>query len=148
MFTKENLLQRSIETFWYTFPSTWRSIHTYTHNIAMERYHITMKQFIILREIHDGKTSVSRLAESGHISRPAISRLVDILVNKQLVTRLEDPLDRRHVQLSLTTDGDRLLAELYENTRHWMAERMNALSDADLTTMIHSLELLRKTFVE
>jgi len=148
MLPKENLLQRSIETFWHTFPSTWRSIHTYTHNLAMEHYHITMKQFIILQEIHDGKTSVSQLAESGHISRPAISRLVDVLVNKHLVTRLENPLDRRHVQLSLTTDGDRLLSQLYDHTRHWMAERMSTLSDEELTTMIHSLELLRKTFVE
>ena len=148
MYTKENLLQRSIETFWHTFPSTWRSIHTYTHNIAMERYHITMAQFIILREIHDGKTSVSRLAEAGHISRPAISRLVDILVNKSLVSRVENPVDRRHVQLSLTTDGDRLLLELYDHTRRWMAERLNSLNDEELTTLIQFLEMLRKTFVE
>jgi DNA-binding MarR family transcriptional regulator len=146
--TQETLIQRSIEAFWQTFPSTWRSIHTYTHNIAVERYHITMAQFIILREINFGDTSVSQLAEAGHISRPAISRLVDILVNKQLVNRVENPVDRRHVSLSLTTQGERLLAELFKDTHLWMETKLKTLSDQELKKLIQSLELLRKTFVE
>ena len=146
--TPETLIQRSIDTFWRTFPPTWRSIHTYTHNIAVERYHITMAQFIILREINCGKTSVSQLAEAGHISRPAISRVVDILFNKQLVTRVENPVDRRHVSLSLTTQGERLLAELFKETRQWMETKMGTLSDEELNKLIQSLELLRKTFVD
>jgi len=146
--TQETLIQRSIDTFWHTFPSTWRSIHTYTHKIAVERYHITMAQFIILREIDCGKSSVSQLAEAGHISRPAISRLVDILVNKQMVTRVENPVDRRHVNLSLTAQGEWLLAELFKETHQWMETRMGTLSDEELDKLIQSLELLRETFVE
>jgi DNA-binding MarR family transcriptional regulator len=147
MYSSDVLLQQSIEAFWQTFPSTWRSIHTYTHNIAVERYNITMAQFIILRQIHYGRTSVSRLADAGHISRPAISRQVDILVNKQLVNRVENTADRRHVSLSLTDRGKQLMAELYKETHQWMEVKMGKLSSEELSTIICALELLRTTFV-
>ncbi len=146
--TQETLIQHSIETFWHTFPATWRSIHNYTHKLATERYHITMAQFIILREIHHGMCSVSRLADERHISRPAISRLVDLLVNKNLVTRLENPDDRRHVSLSLTAQGEELLEELYKDTNCWMAMKMEKLNDAELNAVISALGLLRTAFVE
>ncbi len=148
MSSSENLLQRSIETFWHTIPSTWRSIHNYAHNVAVEHYHITMSQFIILREIQHGMDSVSRLADEMHISRPAISRLVDILVTKSLVSRVENPADRRHVSLSLTPRGEQLLNDLYSDTNRWMATKMEKLRDVDLETVISALCLLRTVFIE
>ncbi len=144
----ESLLHSSIETFWHTVPLTWHSIHNHTHNVAVERYHITMSQFIILREIQHGMDSVSRLAVERHISRPAISRLVDILVTKDLVKRVENPDDRRHVSLSLTAQGEKLIKSLYKDTNCWMATKMEKLNDGELNTVISALRLLRTAFVE
>jgi DNA-binding MarR family transcriptional regulator len=143
--TRETLIRESIETFWQTVPPVWRNLKAYTHQTAMQNYQITMAQFSILREIHHGKTSASQLAEAGHISRPAISRLVDILVRKDLVSRLEDAVDRRHVKLSLTHQGEHLLKGLFDLTHQWMYEKLSLLNNEELTTIIHSLELLRST---
>jgi DNA-binding MarR family transcriptional regulator len=144
--TRVSLIRESIETFWQTVPPVWRNLKAYTHQTAMQNYQITMAQFSILREIHHGKTSVSQLAEAGHISRPAISRLVDILVRKDLISRLEDPVDRRHVKLSLTTKGELLLAGLFELTHQWMYEKLSLLDDEELNIIIHGLELIRSAF--
>jgi len=144
--TRDTLIRGSIETFWQTVPPVWRNLKTYTHQTAMQNYQITMTQFSILREIHHGKTSVSQLAEAGHISRPAISRLVDILVRKGLISRLENPVDRRHVKLSLTTKGEQLLAGLFELTHQWMYEKLSLLNGEELTHIISGLELLRSAF--
>jgi len=143
---RETLIRTSIEIFWQTVPPVWRNIRAYTHQVAMQNYQVTMAQFSILREIHQGKTSVSQLAEAGHISRPAISRLVDILVRKNLVNRLDDPTDRRHVNLSLTSEGERLLSGIFDLTHRWMLQKLSLLDEQELNTIIHALQLLRSAF--
>lgn len=55
---------------------------------------------------------VSELAERFGVSVPSMSRAVDALVKKKLVTRLEDPDDRRVRRVAITTKGKRLVDTL------------------------------------
>jgi DNA-binding MarR family transcriptional regulator len=50
---------------------------------------------------------VSDLAEAFGVSVPSMSRAVDALVRKKLVTRLEDPDDRRVRRVAITARGKR-----------------------------------------
>lgn len=56
----------------------------------------------------DGSYCLADIAESTGASMPAMSRAVDSLVRKELVTRTEDPEDRRRRLISLTDEGHRL----------------------------------------
>lgn len=58
--------------------------------------------------------SVNALAGALGLSLPSASRAVDALVRKDLVLRSEDPEDRRVRRLSLTSDGRRLVEEVFE----------------------------------
>lgn len=58
--------------------------------------------------------SVNALAATLGLSLPSASRAVDALVRKDLVLRSEDPEDRRVRRLSLTSDGRRLVEEVFE----------------------------------
>ena len=58
--------------------------------------------------------SVNTLAGALGLSLPSASRAVDALVRKGLVLRSEDPEDRRVRRLSLTSDGRRLVEEVFE----------------------------------
>jgi DNA-binding MarR family transcriptional regulator len=49
-------------------------------------------------------TSVSKLADAHHTSRPGVSRIVGVLVYKGLIARTQNPVDRRNLQLSLTEE--------------------------------------------
>jgi DNA-binding MarR family transcriptional regulator len=55
---------------------------------------------------------VSDLAEHFGVSVPSMSRAVDALVKKKLVTRLEDPSDRRVRRVAITAKGKQLVDTL------------------------------------
>jgi DNA-binding MarR family transcriptional regulator len=55
---------------------------------------------------------VSDLAETFGVSVPSMSRAVDALVKKKLVTRLEDPDDRRVRRVAITAKGKQLVDTL------------------------------------
>ena len=115
---------------------------------ATQNFDITVGQFHILRRIRRGIDSVSHLADDRHTSRPAISRGVDTLVNKGLVSRTTDVDDRRYIKLTLTTKGKTLLDGLFGNTRQWMAERLSILTEDELDSIVESGEAFKKAFME
>ncbi|MET0306231.1 MAG: MarR family transcriptional regulator [Solirubrobacterales bacterium] len=55
---------------------------------------------------------VSELAETFGVSVPSMSRAVDALVKKKLVTRLEDPDDRRVRRVAITAKGKQFVDTL------------------------------------
>jgi DNA-binding MarR family transcriptional regulator len=55
---------------------------------------------------------VGELAERFGVSVPSMSRAVDALVKKKLVTRLEDPSDRRVRRVAITAKGKQLVDTL------------------------------------
>lgn len=52
---------------------------------------------------------VGDLAQTFGVSVPSMSRAVDALVKKKLVTRVEDPVDRRVRRVAITAKGTKLV---------------------------------------
>ena len=146
--TSEELLALVIDRFWDTVPPVWNTVRGNVRCIATENYEVTLDQFHILRHIRRGRGSVSELAEIQQISRPAISQAVDILVEKGLVSRQTDADDRRYIRLELTPTGNDLLSSIFKQNRAWMMEKMAGLSPDEIDSIVHGLEVLKKTFIE
>ena len=146
--TIEQLIPAAIEAFWGTIPPVWNRIKGNVRTIAVENYDISVEQFHILRHIRKGLTSVSELAEVKQISRSAISQAVDILVERGLICRRQNSLDRRNIPLELTEAGDKLLDAISEKNRAWMRNQMTSLSTKDLATLASAMEILGRTFAE
>ena len=136
----------AIEAFWGTIPSVWNLIKGNIRSIAVEHYDISVEQFHILRHIRKGLTSVSELAQVKQISRSAISQAVDVLVERGLICRMQNALDRRNIPLELTRAGDELLDTISEKNRAWMGAQMAALTVQALDTLTCAMEILGKTF--
>jgi MarR family transcriptional regulator for hemolysin len=73
------------------------------------------------------------LAASVGIEGPSIVRLLDTLVAKGLVERSEDVTDRRAKQLSLTPDGQLLVARIREIVLSLENELLAPFSDAEIS---------------
>jgi DNA-binding MarR family transcriptional regulator len=144
--TREILIHNAIQKFWQTLPGIWHNVRAHTRQMVLDADRVSMPQFAILRAISFGKTSVSQLAEEGRISRPAVSRQVDALVKCGLVSRHEDPRDRRHVELALTAQGDELVKSVFADTSSWMKSRMDGLDEEKLQVIMQSLDLLKQVF--
>ncbi len=141
-------VRQAIDRFWAVFPSVWHQIRAHIHHDTVEGLDITVSQFHLLRRIHGGEGSVSALAAAGHISRPAISRMVDVLVNKNLVSRTQNPEDRRQIRLALTGEGEALLKTMFDSTHQWMSDKLFRLDAGELETIVQGMQALKKAFNE
>jgi DNA-binding MarR family transcriptional regulator len=70
---------------------------------------LSLAQYHLLEPLGEGPSTNGQLAESAGVSSPTATRMVDVLLARDLVTRVEDPTDRRAVLISLTPGGRRAL---------------------------------------
>jgi DNA-binding MarR family transcriptional regulator len=73
---------------------------------------VTIVEWVVLREIYDRDVAPSTLADMLNMTRGGVSKLVERLCAKSLVTRNTGPGDQRFQQLRLTDAGRELVPEL------------------------------------
>jgi len=145
--TSQSAVQETIDRFWETIPPTWNRVREQLRGTAAEQFGITVEQFHILRHVRKGVASVSELAEVKQISRSAISQAVELLVEKNLLAREQDAVDRRRVLLTLTENGSALLGAIFQQNRAWIAQQMLTLGPEDLVALDRGLALLKACFL-
>jgi len=106
---------------------------------------ITMGQMHCLATIARlGHPTMSQVAEALGLHPSTITVLVDGLVAHGLVRRKADPQDRRVVRVSETAKGRRIHERHMARMRTRVTDMLSGLSDADLTQVHESLEILRQ----
>ncbi|MDB5322602.1 MAG: putative MarR family transcriptional regulator [Phycisphaerales bacterium] len=90
--------------------------------------------------------SLSAVADFIGLSLPAMSRLMDGLVDQKLVHRKTCNADRRHVRLSLTPSGEATLGEARELARAHIAESLSRLTERERSTVGAAMKILRTAF--
>ena len=96
--------------FWLRFVSNHIS---YRFAQRLETSGVTVAEWVILREMFDSEvTSPSLLAKATGLTRGAVSKLIDRLLRKKLVTRAEAAADRRFQDIALTAEGRAIVPRL------------------------------------
>ena len=73
---------------------------------------ITLTQVQVLRALREGPLALGRLGHANGLSATSVTRLVDRLERRGLVSRRRESEDRRLVQVHLASEGERLLGEI------------------------------------
>jgi DNA-binding MarR family transcriptional regulator len=73
---------------------------------------ITLTQVQVLRALRGGPQTLSKLGHSIGLSPTSVTRVVDRLERRGLVSRRRDSEDRRLVRLNLEPEGERLMGEI------------------------------------
>jgi len=109
--------------------------------------HLSVPQFRVLAYLsrHPG-SCVFAVADHLGVARPTASILVDRLVRRALVTRTENPVERRRVALWLTPSGVRHFRQTREATRTWLAGVLREQPASCLQQMIQGISLLAAVF--
>ncbi|MEI8308478.1 MAG: MarR family transcriptional regulator [Chloroflexales bacterium] len=108
---------------------------------------LTMPQFRVLSFLSDGPLTVSELSRRRRVTMAAMGELAQALVERGLIERRPDPLDRRQQQLSLSAAG----RQRYE-LAHALAQTQIAailathLSPEELTTVCAATSALQRAF--
>jgi DNA-binding MarR family transcriptional regulator len=86
-----------------------------------------MPQYRILANIRRGIDQVGEIAERHGVSQPAMSKMVEGLVQKRLVRRVPHPCDRRQIHLHLTPKGDRFFEETRKKAQLQLSRNIHTL---------------------
>jgi len=82
----------------------------------------------------------SELAASMKISRPAMTNLLKILIQKDLVKQSEDAKDRRRKRLQLTKKGERLILEMEHLRKEANAAFLSQFSGEEKEVFLNLIE--------
>lgn len=87
-------------------------------SIAQAGEGVTLPQLrVLVLASQPGHLNATGVAEALDIHLSSASRICDRLVQAGFLHRRDLPRDRRHVELTLTPDGERLLATLHDHRR-------------------------------
>jgi MarR family transcriptional regulator, organic hydroperoxide resistance regulator len=96
--------------------------------------------FIVDKE----KTSFKKLAEALRVTPPNVTGIIDRLVEQGLVSRTENPEDRRIMLLQATQKGQNLLNTLKENRTNRMMTILQQLSQEELSSLNRGMQAMVK----
>ena len=106
----------------------------------------TWRPLMYVRSLGDGVRQ-KELATAMSIEGPSLVRVVDLLIGEGLLTRREDPSDRRAKLLKLTARGEDRVLEI-ETAARRMRDRMLAdVAPADLATAVRVLSKIEQTLL-
>lgn len=102
---------------------------------------VTVAEWVVLREMYgaEQRTTPGKVAELTGLTRGAVSKLIDRLLHKGLVTRTESSGDRRYQDLSLTARGVRLIPELASVADKNDESFFSILSVSERKTLVRTL---------
>jgi DNA-binding MarR family transcriptional regulator len=126
--------------FWLRFVSNHVS-HAFARKLLLSG--VTVAEWVLMREMFDeDETSPGVLAERIGMTRGGVSKLVDRLVGKGLVTRRERADDRRFQSIALTAAGRRLLPQLAALTDENDKEFFHPLTARERAALIATMKKL------
>lgn len=106
---------------------------------------VTPTQFrsLVVLDGH-GQINLNRLAEILDVNASTAMRTIDRLLAAGLVTRAENPGNRREVLLDLTDDGRRLVARVTSRRRREIGRIVTAIPQDERAALVRAL----RTFAE
>jgi DNA-binding MarR family transcriptional regulator len=108
---------------------------------------LTLAQFRALAFVNrQGRASLSEVAEALGLSLPSMSKMVDGLVGRGFMTRIEDPADRRRVVLALTEAGNANLQAALDATETCLAQSLVRLPEDRRRSVVQAMAALREVF--
>jgi DNA-binding MarR family transcriptional regulator len=109
---------------------------------------LSVPQFRVLVYLNRQEgASLSDIAEHMGLTLPSMSKMIDHLVARQLVTRRMDPGDRRRVTLASTALGRTAMQSAYKATESRLAARLAALPESERRTILKAMQVLESLFV-
>jgi DNA-binding MarR family transcriptional regulator len=117
------------------------------HHLVRHPSGLSVPQFRTLCYVSTAKgSSLTAAADFIGLSAPAMSRLVDGLVEVGMVRRVVSPDDRRHVKLSVTVKGEAALREARTLAQAELAEAVSSLKTAERADIVEAMRLLQGVF--
>jgi DNA-binding MarR family transcriptional regulator len=103
---------------------------------------LSLAQFRALVVLGDaGTMKAAELADRLGTSASSVTRMCDRLVADRLLTRVENPANRREVLLTATASGGRLVERVLSRRRLGVQRILDRLTDEERVTVVRAFEV-------
>lgn len=103
-------------------------------------FDLTTEQWVLIEKLyHQNSQSQSDLAEGSYKNAPTVSRIIDLLVKKNLVERQRFENDRRRYKIFLTAKGQEVVETCYPKILELRNSGWSGLSDSDFENFIRMI---------
>jgi len=101
---------------------------------------------MLLEEAADAGLRSSQLAEETNVSRATMTGLLDTLARADLITRSQEPGDRRATQVTITQKGRELLKEAGPACLNWASQKLSVLDEKEQDQLNGILSKIQQSF--
>ncbi len=111
--------------------------------------HLTFPQFALLSQLVDrGTVSMTEVSAKLHITKPAVTSLVDRLEKGKFLKRLPHPTDRRVSLLEIQPKGERIVRKTQSQAVSFLLKTLDQLNALERKAVAHFYNLLSQTLDE
>ena len=108
---------------------------------------LTVPQFRTLAFVNRNQGSpLCKVADHMGLTSPSVSTLVDGLIKRGMMTREDQPDNRRRVRLVVTSRGRTILEASSRGTRAYLAKKLSSVSAENREVIVRAMETLRSIF--
>lgn len=112
---------------------------------ANKGFDITLDQWMVLKSLYEfSDLTQKELAERCGKDQPTLTRIIDLLVKKQLAERRVHPEDRRSFIVHLTEQGKSKVAELSPEVKKVRTKAWENLNERDFNQLARILNTIYK----
>ena len=99
---------------------------------------------MMLQSLNEQSLTMSALAEKLDITKQQLTKLINMLEEKDLVERFHDQKNRRQVYIQITGEGRQDIGALCGGLLQAVAENFTALDDGELMELKEALRTMKK----
>ena len=111
-------------------------------NRLWQHAELTLTQVQVLRSLRDGPQTLGKLGQANGLSPTSVTRIVDRLERRGLVSRRRESGDRRLVRVRLESQGERLLGQIRVVRGSDIHRAVDAMTDTERRRLSASLRRL------
>jgi len=138
--TEEEIARRILEI----IPLVMRAMGAELRREAVAGFRVS--HYRVLGLLCQRPRTLTELATCQAVALPTMSRTVSALVDRGWIERMEDPEDRRRVQLRVTEEGWAVYEELRARAQTYLAARSASLTPEEREQLLTGLDVLEKLF--
>ena len=110
---------------------------------------LTLPQYALLNQLANlGEVPMTEISSELHVSKPAVTHVVDRLEQKKFLKRLRHPKDRRVYLLQIQSKGKQVVRKIQDQVLHFMLKTIDQLKREEKRSVIRFYALLSQTIDE
>lgn len=137
-------MEKLDEILFYTLEKSIKVYRKFAQNqILKEGYDITIDQWLVLKTLQENDwLPQNQIAELVFKDYASITRIIELLVQKEYIRRKINATDRRKFELEITEKGNKMIEDIYPIVMENRKQALSGLAEIEVKQLKELLESL------